>query len=631
MKLHTLDIAIMFIYLVTVVTVGFWVSRRGVKNLGGYFLGGRALPWYLLGVSNASGMFDVSGTMWMTYAIFVYGAKAIWLPFVWPVFNQIFLMVFMSAWTRRSNVMTGAEWIQTRFGRDTGANLAHMSVVLFALVNVVGLLAYAFKGIGKFATVMLPWHFTSATSGFFSDENIYAFIIMGITSLYVIKGGMVSIVITEVAQFSILVFSALSIGAIAIWKVSPEVIRHSIPAGWMNPFFGWKLGVDWTGIMDSANNSIRHDGNEFFMVIFLLMTTKGVLASLAGPAPNYDMQRILATRNPREACLMSALVNVVMWFPAYVMGMGIVVLALGFCMPQLRAMATPDFEKILPMVLSQYVPSGLLGIMLAGFMAAFMSNFSSTLNAAPAYLVNDIYKRFINPGVSGRAAVNLSRLASYLILAMGIVMGLMTSRITDVMMWLVGSLYSGFVVANVLKWYWWRFNGYGYFWGMVSGIAGAMVVPIFAKRIFGENVNLLATFPAIFAISAIASVIATLCSKPEDKAILIHFYKTVRPWGAWGPVRDLVLRDDPTFQPNRDCAQNWINIVVGIVWQLSIFTTPIYLVLRNWPWFWACLSIFVVTATFLKFNWYDRLEKAPDEGPRSVDAPADEEPAKAAT
>lgn len=621
MNLHAIDIAIVFIYFVAVITVGLWVSRRGAKNMGSYFLGGRALPWYLLGISNASGMFDVSGTMWMSYILFIYGLKAIWLPFVWPVFNQIFLMVYMSAWTRRSKVMTGAEWIQTRFGRGVGANLAHLSVVLFAVVNVVGLLAYCFKGIGKFLVVMLPWHFTGISTGLFSDENIYAVIIMGLTSLYAIKGGMVSVVITEVTQYTILVISAVSIGAIAMWRVSPEMIKNSIPAGWMNPFFGWRLGLDWTGIMDSANNTIRHDGNEFFMIIFLFMTLKGVLASLAGPAPNYDMQRILATRNPREACLMSAMVNLVMWFPSYIMGTGIVVLALGFCMPELRSMATPDFEKILPMVLNRYVPVGLLGLIVAGFMAAFMSNFSATLNAAPAYLVNDVYKRFVNPGVSGKAAVNLSRLASFVVLAMGIVLGLMTTRITDVMMWLVGALYSGFVVANVLKWYWWRFNGFGYFWGMVSGIGSAMIVPIFARRILGEDFNMLYTFPVIFAISAASSIIGTLYTEPEDDETLIKFYKNVRPWGAWGRIRDLVLKGDPNFQPNRDCARNWVNIIVGIVWQLSIFTTPIYLVTRNWKWFWVSLSVFLVTVTFLKFNWYDKLEGATD-----VQVPDDEQP-----
>ncbi len=111
----------------------------------------------------------------------------------------------------------------------------------------------------------------------------------------------------------------------------------------------------------------------------------------------------------------------------------------------------------------------------------------------------------------------------------------------------------------------------------------------------------------------------------------MHFYKTVRPWGAWGRIRDLVLQEDPSFQPNRDCAQNWINIIVGIVWQLSIFTTPMYLVLRNWPWFWACLGIFAATTTFLKFNWYDRLEKAPAQPAPDLDAAPDEEPVRVVT
>jgi Na+/proline symporter len=621
MKLRLLDIAIIVVYFVTVISIGLWVSRRGVKNLGSYVLGGRALPWFLLGVSNASGMFDVSGTMWQVYIGFIYGLKGTWIPFVWPVFNQIFLMMFMSAWTRRSNVMTGAEWIQTRFGRDTGANLAHLSVVLFALVNVIGLLAYAFKGIGKFAVVMLPWRFTGTSTGFFSDENIYAMIIMGLTSIYAIKGGMISVVITEVTQFTILTVSSIAIGAIAMWRVSPEMIAHSVPAGWYNPFFGWKLGLDWTGIMDSANDVIRKDGFDLFMVIFLLMTLKGVLASLAGPAPNYDMQRILATRNPREACLMSGMVNVVLLFPSYVMSTGIVVLALAFCMPDLRAMATPDFEKLLPMVMSRYVPTGMVGILLAGLIAAFMSNFAATLNAAPAYLVNDIYKRFVNPGVSGRAEVNLTRVTSLVILAAGILFGLTTDRITDVMMWLVGALYSGFVIANVLKWFWWRFNGYGYFWGMVSGIGGAMIVPVVAKRMYGGDVNMIYTFPAIFVISAVFSVLGTLWSKPEDDAILIHFYRTVRPWGAWGRIRDQVALDDPAFQPNRDCARNWVNVAVGIVWQVCLVTMPTYLVLRSWPGFWISLAILGVTSVFMKINWYDRLEKNPG-AERREEAPA---------
>jgi len=609
MQLHSLDIGIIVGYFILVVSVGLWVSRKGSKDLDSYFLGGKTMPWYLLGVSDASGMFDISGTMWLVYVLFIYGLKSIWLPWVWPTFNQIFLMMFMSAWLRRSNVLTGAQWMQTRFGNGRGATYAHLSVVVFALVNVIGLLAYGFKGIGKFAVVMLPWHFTGHTTGVFTDENIYAMILLGLTSLYAIKGGMVSVVITEVAQFTILTLTAFAIGIIALVKVSPEMIAHNIPAGWMNPFFGWKLGLNWDGILNTANDAIRGDGNDLFTIVFCMMFFKGVLASLAGPAPNYDMQRILATRNPREASLMNGMVNVVLMFPRYLMIAGITVLALAFCMPIFRAQGNPDFEKILPVVLAGQVPTGVLGFLLAGLAAAFMSNFAATLNSAPAYVVNDIYKRFLNPGASSKKLVTLSRVFSIVFLVVGVGCGLLTTSITSVMMWLVGALGSGFVAANVLKWYWWRFNGYGYFWGMISGIGGALLFWV-AESLVGHSFNALYTFPFLLIISLIGCLAGTYIGGPEDEETLKKFYKTVNPWGCWGPIRDKVKKEDASFKPNRDAAHDLTNVAVGIVWQLCLVTLPIYIVLQQWSWAGLILCVLVATTVYMKFNWYDRLEKA---------------------
>jgi Na+/proline symporter len=618
MQLHALDIAIIVGYFLTVILIGLWVSRRGVKDMNGYFLGGKTLPWYMLGVSDASGMFDISGTMWLVYALFLYGLKSIWLPWMWPTFNQIFLMMFMSAWMRRSNVMTGAQWIQTRFGTGRGGTLAHLSVVCFALINVIGLLAYAFKGIGKFMAQLLPWHFTGHTTGIFTDDNIYALILMGVTSLYAIKGGMVSIVITEVAQFAILTLTALTIGAIAIARVTPDMIAHNMPAGWMNPFFGWTLNLNWNGILNTANSAMDQDGNSFFSIIIGLMFFKGVLASLAGPAPTYDMQRILATRNPREACLMNGFVTLVLMFPRYLMIAGITVLALAFCMPELQAMAKPDFEKVLPLVLSdRLLPTGVLGFLLAGLAAAFMSNFAATLNAAPAYVVNDIYKRFINPNAGGKKEVALSRIVSLVFLVVGITFGLITDRITDVMMWLVGGLYGGFVMANVLKWYWWRFNGYGYFWGMTAGILSAMLLPKSAffpgiAELAGIHVsNAIYLIPAVIACSLVGCLAGTFWSKADDEAVLKKFYKQVNPWGWWGPIRAKVMAEDPGFVPNRNAARDLTNVAVGIVWQLCLVTLAIFVVLQQWAISAGILALLVVTSFFMKFNWYDKLEKAP--------------------
>ena len=95
MHLHFIDIAIIVAYLVTSVSVGYWVSHRASRDIKAYFLGGNVMPWYVLGISNASGMFDISGTMLLVYWMFIYGLKSVWIPWLWPTFNQVFLMVYL--------------------------------------------------------------------------------------------------------------------------------------------------------------------------------------------------------------------------------------------------------------------------------------------------------------------------------------------------------------------------------------------------------------------------------------------------------------------------------------------------------------------------------------------------------
>ena len=161
MNLHLLDLLIIGAYVSATIAIGFWISKRAANSMRSYFLGGNVIPWYVLGISDASGMFDISGTMWMVYLLFVYGLKSIWIPWLWPVFNQIVLMIFLSTWLRRSGVMTGAEWIRFRFCDGRGSSLANLIVVVFAIMNVIGFLAYGFIGIGKFAATFLPWQLSA--------------------------------------------------------------------------------------------------------------------------------------------------------------------------------------------------------------------------------------------------------------------------------------------------------------------------------------------------------------------------------------------------------------------------------------------------------------------------------------
>ena len=609
LELHPIDIGIIAVYLAVTVAIGFWVSKRASKNLDSYFLGGKSIPWYILGVSNASGMFDITGTIWLVYLCFVYGLKSAWIPWLWPTFNQIFLMIYLSAWLRRSNVLTGAEWINFRFGTGRGANLAHLSVVFFALVAVIGFLAYAFKGIGKFASILLPWDLAFQIGTYtISSQNAYALIFMGITTLYVVKGGMFSVVLTEILQFTLMTVASLAVGVIAIMKVSPDMLNKVVPEGWKNIFFGWQLDLDWSGILESANTKIAGDGYSLFTIFFMMMMFKGILVSMAGPAPNYDMQRILATRSPKEASLMSGLVSVVLFFPRYLLIAGLTVLSVGYFLPELRAMGSDlVFELIFPYAIKNFIPVGLMGILIAGLLAAFMSTFAATVNAAPAYIVNDIYKRYINPNADPKKYVTISYIASIAVVVIGIAFGFIVESVDSVTQWIVTALFGGYAASNLLKWYWWRFNGFGFFWGMISGIAVCLVAPYVMAAYF-PGVHALYFFPVILVVSTLGCIAGSLLTQPENMDVLKHFYSTVRPWGFWGPVCQRVIQDDPEFKKNNGFARDSFNIVVGMIWQISLVALPIYIVIQEKWGIIGGLAVLIVTSSILKFNWYDKLE-----------------------
>ena len=452
------------------------------------------------------------------------------------------------------------------------------------------------------------------------NVNLYALILMAITTFYVVKGGMFSVVITEVIQYVILTIASVAVGIIAIRQISPEALNAVIPEGWKSLWFGHTTGLDWNNIsaaaspkLHSFNEWIKGDGYELFGLFFVMMLFKGIFVAAAGPAPNYDMQRVLATKNPKEASKMSSLVNVVLNPTRYFMVAGLTILALvHFDTLYKGSLTNPDFESILPEVLATYVPVGLLGLLLAGLIAAFMSNFAATVNAAPAYLVNDIYKRYVNPHASEKTYVRMSYAASLLIVIMGIIVGFMVTSINDVVLWITAALWGGYTAPNVLKWYWWRFNGYGYFWGMLSGIVAALILPALNLDILQnwpltENFSMNA-FPVIFLISIIGSVLGSLFTERESDETLKKFYRQVRPWGFWKPVHRMILADDPSFKGNKDFWRDMFNVVVGVVWQLSLMAFPVFLIIREWKAFYIATGIMIVTSIILKFTWWNKLK-----------------------
>lgn len=637
--LSTLDLLIIAAYFALMIALGLYMRNQAKKSKDAYLMGGKTLPWYMLGLSDASDMFDISGTMLLVSMAFLYGFKSVFIPWMWPVFNQIFLMVFLSRWLRRSNATTGAEWLGTRFGlSDRGVRQSHLVVVFFALILCIGYMAYAFVGVGEFLQIFLPYErvrdvlpFLSAGEGAYGmgtpeyvealqaskhhTAQFYGVVISLVAMFYSIVGGMHGIVLADVIKYMVMIVCSLFVGVIAMNHLaqSDVDILSKVPGGWDSPFFGTHLGLDWSNMLNDARIKMEQDGYQLFSAVVGMMLISGIMKSLAGPAPNYDCQKILSTRSPEEAAKMSGFISVILMPIRYFMTMGFCVLGILY-FEQLNLTRLGEgiinFESIMPAVISKYLPVGLIGLVLAGFLGAFMSNFSGTLNAGQAYLVNDIYLKFVNPQADRKQIITMSYLSGVVMVIFGIGLGLFIKDVNMIFNIITAGLYGGFVCANVLKWYWWRFNATGYFYGMLAGIVASAIPP--ALSVSGitnyfDGTRMLYFFPVFIVIQFIACILGTYAAPATNQETLLTFYKTVRPWGFWKPIHALAVAEDPTFEGNKNFGVNMLNLFLGITGQLLLMLLPMYLILNQWTGLGIVLALLVVVFVVMKRTWWNRL------------------------
>ena len=582
-----IDYAIVGLYFVIVIGLGFWYRRRAARNLEAYFLGGKRLHWLGLAMSGSVSNFDITGTMWIVSMLFVLGMRSMWIHWMWGCMMGAFCLAYMGKWTRRSGVMTGAEWMLTRFGTGTGGVVARLAAALLSLVTLVGMIGYAFQGIGKFAAVYLDL-----------PPNVCALLIIGTTTLYVLLGGLYSVVVTDVIQTIILTVASLVIGAIAYVHVTPDLLAETLPGGWESIAPVWRL----EGLAGTANAQY-----EMFGLLVILWVVKGLLLNAGGPGQTYDFQRFLAARDPRDAAKIGAAWNVFM-VVRWGMAMGIVLLALT------GIAGIDDPERVMPVVLNnpQFVPAGVRGFILAGLLAAFMSTFSSTVNGGASYLVRDLYQPLV-PHAGQRHLVRSSYVATVLIVVVGLVVGFQAKSIAQIWNWLMMALGAGMIVPNVLRWYWWRFNGWGYAAGTVGGILLSLVALLKPDAPMSE------TFPPIVGGSLLVAVVVALLTRPVSMDVLTSFYRTVRPFGAWGAVRaraDLTAAE--AAAPSESIPFAVLNTGLGIVAISGMYLFPMYLVGHWHVTALLCFGAAALAAATLYVTWYRRLPPAAPDPPRDV-------------
>ena len=582
--MNSIDAAIVVLYFAIMIGLGFWYQRAAAKNLESYFLGGKRIHWLALAMSGSVSNFDITGTMWIVALLTLFGMKSMWNHWMWGFLMGAFFLAFMGKWIRRSGVMTGAEWMVTRFGDGRDGKAARGAYALMAVVTMVGFVGYAFQGIGKFAAVYVDM-----------DPTVCAIGIFVATTTYVMLGGLYSVVITDVIQTIILTLAAIVIMGVAYAHVTPEAIANTLPADWSSLAPVWQL--------DRAQaEKLVGTGYEVYAAfgpLLIVWVIKGFMLNLGGPAQMYDFQRFLAARDPRDAAKVGAswsVFLVVRWG----MAMGIALLAI------VGINEVSDPEQVMPTVLQNYLPVGIRGVVIAGLLAAFMSTFSSTVNSGASYIIRDLWQPFVRPHASDRHLIQASYVATIGIVATGTVVGLKAGSIREVYDWIMGALGAAFVVPNVLRWFWWRLNGTGYAIGTVAGLIASFVV-----WWVPEWSPLYIAFPLVSVVSLVATFAGTWLTKPTEEEILLDFYRNIRPFGFWGAIRTKVV---PTLSPSQLRGEGVgiavVNTLLGLIAISSAYLAPMYLVSHNHSEAAAYSGLAVVAMVVLKYTWYDNLPEA---------------------
>ncbi|MBL7152649.1 MAG: hypothetical protein ISS79_02960 [Phycisphaerae bacterium] len=590
------DFYIIILYFSVVIGLGFWYRKRASKNLGAYFLGGKSIHWLGLAMSGSVSNFDITGTMWIISILYVLGMKSMWHHWMWGVMMGAFFLAYMGKWVRRSNVMTAAEWMKTRFGSGPAGNLARTAYALMAVLTLASFVGYAFQGIGKFASEYIPlesladyttigWLQTMVTT---HEADVLAVAIIGVTTLYVILGGLYSVVVTDVIQTVILTLASVFIAYIAWSELTPELLA-SLGGDWTS------LKVPWRVEEFAAINPAH---SELFGAFVIVWVVKGLLLNAGGPAQMYDFQRFLAARDARDAAKVGAAWSVFL-IVRWAMAVGIVLLALT------GTEAIEDTERVMPIVLLKFLPAGFRGIVVAGLLAAFMSTFSSTVNSGASFIVRDIWQPHFRPNAGDKESVRFSYLATLGLVLVGIAIGFQAGSIATIWNWMMMALGAGVVMPNVLRWYWWRMNGWGYSLGTFAGILLSLIA------LFRPEIPAYYMFPSICAASLLASVIGSLATQPVDQGTSISFYRLVRPFGLWGPIRrQAALSPKELASKSENVPLTILNVILGMVAICGLYLFPMYLVghwyVKSIVW----LGVAATAIAVLGFTWYPNLPAA---------------------
>jgi Na+/proline symporter len=598
----SLDTFVLVAYFVVTLGAGVWFARTSASGLRSYFLGDNQQKWWMLACSGSATNYSVDGTVWMISMLMVLGMKSWWTTLIWWMPSSIVLMSFTAIWIRRTGVMTAAELNIVRFGTDRGAEAARIGFALMITVFSVAQLCMAYVVLHKFATIFgFPGHRSALT-------------VVGVTGLYVMIGGFRGVILTDFIQNVLLVGVSVVIGVICMMHYSATEVHKAVATGVGETAVStgyWKsLAYDPAPVLGAFEESETYRGWKDFGGAALAWSVVGILGCFGGAGGRYGEQRYLAAANAKQAAWQAGLWSVLA-LPRWVVVGGLAFLGLTI----FRDAALADPDGVYPL----FVKSGLLvpgvkGLVIATLAAAYMSTFSSEVNATASMMVNDIWRPvFRRDGGKPRESMLASYLASGLLVCCSMGCGYFfaeNSSLNAVWMWMLGGLVACYVIPLALRWYWGRMNGWGFAAGSVAGLVPAFVLLYKGFAAEGAAVRQIPddvfTY-AILTISLLTCVVVSLLTKPVEEKHIDTFSRRVRPFGMWGAVRRRALA--PGLPANEPIAfgRAMLNIVLGCIGMYSLYLSPVYLLGRWYGEASLAFGIFAAACVALYFTWLKKL------------------------
>jgi len=547
MILQPIDWTILLIFFVILLTIGYLASRQAGKSTANFFLSGRSMPWWLLGVSMVATTFSADTPNLVTDMVRTQGVASNWLWWAFLLTGMLTVFVYAKLWNR-SQVMTDLEFYELRYSGKMAAFLRGFRAIYLGFFFNVMVIASVSLAFIKIAGVMLGLQPAPALI-------IAAVIVVFYSGL----GGLKSILWTDLFQFSFAMFGAV-VAAVYVTR-SPEV-------GGLANLFSHPNVVDKLSFMPSMSQP------EIFLSIFLIpLAVQWWAAWYPGAEPGgggYVAQRMLSAKNEDHAVGATLLFNFFHYalrpWPWIVVGLASLIV-----FPDIQSMidrfpeVSTQYIKndfAYPAMLREFLPPGLLGLVVASLIAAYMSTTASQLNWGSSYLVNDFYGRFYNPKATEKQKVRFGRLSTVMLMFFSVLLALVLQNALQAFQYLL-MIGAGTGLIYILRWFWWRINA----WSEMAAMVGAGVFSLFfilvenlvmirlennMVEVFGITTTIgywnIIKFTGVVFLTSTTWIIVTFLTNPIDKHTLRNFYTKIRPGGpGWKKVVDEAAAENITL------------------------------------------------------------------------------------